>query len=170
MPPPTWKHGFVEAKLLSAIDRYLEDRARSLGWTPNQGLDRYFRLVGMAAGGEFGMRFALPDDPRQIRGADGVYIPPEQWAAVSWDEDGYFPGVPHLVIEVISPSETAADVAEKVQDYLQGGARRIWCVYPRLRSIQIHALDAPTRVVRWTDTLTDDLLSGFAMPLSQIIP
>ena len=51
--------------------------------------------------------------------------------------------VAHLVIEVISASETATDVGEKVQDYLAGGARRVWCVYPLLRTVHIHDADAP---------------------------
>src|SRR6185437_6919775 len=168
MSPPKLKHGFFEVKLVSAIDRHLEERARALGWTPEQGVDQYVRLVDMVAGGEVGMRFTLPDDPDQIRGADGVYIPPEQLAQVLWDEDFYFPGVPHLVIEVISASETATDVAEKVQDYLRGGARRVWCVYPRLRGIHIHTLDAPSRIVAFPETLTDDILPGFALPLNHL--
>lgn len=173
MPPPKSRHGLVETKLLAAIDRYLDDRARSLGWRPEQGSDACHALVGFVAGGEFGMQFTLPDDPDQVRGADGAYVPAEQLAASgwSWHDDTYFPAVAHLVIEVISLSESAADSAEKVQDYLAGGARHVWCVYPERRVIHIHDADAPTRVLRWGDTLTDDaLLPGFALPFNLIFP
>ena len=72
---------------------------------------------------------------------------------------------------MISPSETATDVGEKVQDYLAGGARRVWCVYPRLRTVHIHDADGSTRVVRWDGTVTDEeLLPGLVLPLSAIIP
>lgn len=169
MPPPKGKHGRIEIALSSAIDRYLDDRARTLGWEPEHGLDARDQLVGFMAGGEFGMQFSLPDDPSQIRGADVVYVPAEQYARVEWDEREYFPAVPHLVIEVISPSAKAVHVDEKVQDYLAGGAHRVWCVYPQLRSVHIHDADAPTRVIRWDDSLTDDeLLPGFALPLRYI--
>lgn len=83
-----------------------------------------------------------------IRGADLVYIPPEQLAQVAWDEHEYIPAVPARVIEVIGASDRASAVAEKVQDYLAGGARRVWCVYPESRTIHIHDADAPTRMVR----------------------
>jgi Uma2 family endonuclease len=169
MPPPKGKHGKIESKLIALIDRYLGDRAHALGWTPEQGVDACDRLVGFVAGGEFGMQYALPDDAHQIRGADGVYVPPDQYAQVAWDDHAYFPAVPLLVIEIISPSEDAADVAEKVQDYLQGGARRVWCVYPQRRTIHVHSVDGPTRVLRHADTLVDeDLLPGFSLPLNWI--
>ncbi len=170
MPPPKWKHGAIEAGLMTKINGYIERRAMALGWSPDQGPEACWRLVGVVAVGEVGIQFVLPDDPHQIRGADGVYIPPDQYAQVSWDEDSYFPGVPHLVVEVISASETATDVAEKVEDYLRGGAKRVWCVYPRLRVIHIHALDAPSRILSWPETLTDDILPGFALPLNQLFP
>src|SRR5919204_863818 len=167
MPPPHSRHGRVEAAVMAAIDRYLDDRARAAGWDPRQGLSARDRLVGFIAVGEVGLQFTLPDDPHQIRGADGVYVPPEQLAAVEWDGEGYFPTVPHLVIEVISASEKAADVAEKVQDYLAGGAHRVWCVYPQHHTVHIHDPAAPTRVVRGAESLTDEeLLPGFVLPLN----
>lgn len=171
MPPPKGKHGVIETALLSLVDRYLYDRASSLGWNPEHGLDARARLVGFVAGGEFGLRFSLPDDPHQIRGADGAYVPADQYAHVEWDEQAYFPEVPHLVIEVISPSETATDVSEKVQDYLAGGAHRVWCAYPSRGTVHIHDAEAPTRVLRRGDTLTDEqLLPGFALPLGYLFP
>ena len=171
MPPPKGLHGVLESAILSLIDRYLEAKALQLGWDPEHGLAARWSLVGFVAGGEFGMQFSLPDDPRQIRGADGVYVPADQLARVSWDEEAYFPGVPALVIEVISLSETAADVNEKVQDYLAGGARRVWCVYPSRSTIHVHDAEAPTRVLRHGDTLADeDLLPGFALPLRHVFP
>ena len=168
MPPPKGEHGFVETAMTEAIGRYLYDRAISLGWEPRQGIGARNRLVGRV-GGELGLRFAVPDDPSMIRGADGVYIPPQQLAAVPWDGREYFPAVPALVIEVISASDRADQVNEKVQDYLDGGARRVWLVYPEQRRVHIHDAHAPTRVVRGESSLTDDeLLPGFVLPLNLV--
>lgn len=169
MPPPKGVHGRIESAITEILGRYLDDRARALGWEPEHGLDARDRLVGFVAGGEFGVQFSLPDDPHQIRGADVAFIPADQYARVEWDEQEYFPEVPYLVIEVISPSEAAMDVDEKVQDYLAGGAHRVWCVYPLRRTAHIHDADAATRVVRWDESLTDEeLLPGFALPLRYI--
>ena len=169
MTPPKGSHGRFEARVLKALDRYLDDRAVALGWDVEADPELRDRLVGFTAGGEFGMQFSLPDDEQQIRGADCAYVPAEQFARTAWDGIEYFPEVPYLVIEVISTSETAMDVAEKVQDYLQGGARRVWCLYPTRAMAHVHDVAGPTRVLRHDDTLTDpELLPGFALPLRQI--
>ena len=171
MPPPKSIHGLVETALLGELCYYLRLKAEAAGWDPGQGRGARDRLVGMIAGVEFGLQFALPDDPTQIRGADGAFVPPAQLAEVGWDGTGYFPAVPHLVIEVLSPSEQAGDVAEKVADYLAGGARRVWYVDPERRAIYIYSASAPLRLVRGDDILTDDeLLPGFALTLNQIFP
>ena len=170
MPPPKGVHGLIEAAVVAAIDRYLDNKARGLGWNERQGIMARNKLAGFVAGGEFGMQFTLPDDPNQIRGADAAYVPADQFASVSWDRKEYFPAVPHLVIEVISSSERADDIIEKVQDYLTGGARRVWCLYPARRAVYIHDADGPMRVVRGADAvLTDDeLLPGFSVPLNMV--
>ncbi len=169
MPPSKGEHGFVEVALLAAIDRYLYDRARALGWEPQHGLTARNTLVGRLGGGELWMQFAVPDDPHMIRGADGAYIPPEQLARVSWNGQGYFPDVPALVIEVISGTDRASDVNEKVQDYLAGGARQVLCVYPEHGTVHVHDADRATRVVRSDEDLADiTVLPGFAVPLNLI--
>jgi len=169
MPPPKGQHGVLEAIFQEMIGRYLSDRALALGWQFEQGFQARHRLVGLVAGGEFGIHFSLPDDQNQIRGADCVYVPPEQYAAVAWDGTGYFPAVPWLVIEVISPSDTAADVAERVQDYLAGGAHRVWCVYPQKQTIHVYTADGLIRFLHKSETLVDeDLLPGFSLPLAWI--
>lgn len=168
MPPSKGEHGFVETALLAAIDRHLHERAISLGWEPRQGIGARNALVGRIGGGELGLQFAVPDDPNMIRGADGAYIPPDQLAHVAWDGRDYFPAVPALVVEVISATDKASDVNEKVQDYLAGGAQRVWCVYPEHHTVHIHDADAPTRVIRGAANLSDDLLPGFALPLNLI--
>jgi len=167
-PPPKSEHGFVEIAIAAAIDRYLYERALSLGWELRQGLGARYALVGRVGGGELGLRFAVPDDPTMVRGADVAYIPPEQWEEVQWDRKIYFPAVPALVIEVIGDNDRAGAVMEKVQDYLAGGAKRVWCVYPELRAIYIHATEEPLRIIRGDAEVTDDLLPGFSLPLNMV--
>ncbi len=170
MPPPKGIHGRVETAIIEAIGRYLYDTALTLGWDPREGITVRDKLVGFTVGGEFGMQFTLPDDPNQIRGVDAAYVPADQFANVSWDRKEYFPAVPHLVIEVISSSERADDIMEKAPDYLTGGARRVWCLYPARRAVYIHDAGGPMQVVRGADAvLTDDeLLPGFSVPLNMV--
>ena len=169
MPPPKGEHGLIESAITEELGRYLRETALAVGWEPGQGRESRNRLVGFVASGEFGLRFSIPDDPTQVRGADVVYVPAKQFASVSWDRSEYFPTVPQLVVEVVSPSESADDVAEKVQDYLAGGAHRVWCVYPRRHVVHIYDIDGPMRFVGAGGNLTDEeLLPGFSLPLNLI--
>jgi len=168
MPPPKGVHGVIEAAIMGEISHYLRERAAALGWTPAVGRAARDALVGCMGVGEVGLRFALPEDAHQTRGADGVYIPPEQLAQVAWPTGEYFPAVPALVVEVVSASHRAA-IAEKVRDYLAGGARRVWVFYPEHAVVHVHEATAPTRVAQGHAVLTDeDLLPGFTLPLSLI--
>ncbi|HUA85929.1 MAG TPA: Uma2 family endonuclease [Bryobacteraceae bacterium] len=53
-------------------------------------------------------------------------------------EDGYFIGAPELAVEVVSPSETAQDLARKIKLFLGFGAIAVWVIYPDSREVQIH--------------------------------
>ncbi len=171
MPPPKGVHGLIEAAIEEAIVRYLYDKATSLGWDPRAGLAARDRLVGFVAGGEFGIQFTLPDDPNQIRGIDAAYVPADQLADVSWDRKEYFPSVPWLVIEVVSSTDRAGKVMEKVRDCLDGGARSVWCFYPEQRAVFVYHADGSSCVVRGDDaSLADEeLLPGFSVPLNMMV-
>ncbi|GAC1400255.1 MAG: hypothetical protein NVSMB65_18120 [Chloroflexota bacterium] len=168
MPPPKGQHGHVEMAVAEAIGRYLYGRAVALGWQESDGLAARDRLVGYLGGGEQGIRFPLPDDPDQVRGVDVLYLTPEQYArhaGVLGDE--YIPEVPALCIEVISPSQSAEEVDERVQDYLAGGAQMVWCLFLRRGTVTVYTPDRAPWTVRAGEVLTGDaLLPGLAIPLA----
>ena len=167
MPPPKGEHSYVEAALVEAIGRYLYGRAVVLGWDEHQSRSTRARLVGLLGSGEGGIRFSLPDDPDQTRGVDVLYLTPEQFALYQDVlRDEYVPTVPALVVEVISPSERAADVDEKVADYLQGGARLVWTLYPRTRTVHVYSSDSTVHVIPPHGTLDGGgVLPGFTVPV-----
>ena len=114
--------------------------------------------------------FRLPDDPDQVRGIDVGYLTPDQVARHrAAGEDDYIPEVPGLVAEVVSPSESAAYINEKVADYLAGGAHLVWLVFPRTRTVQIHRAGEPIQIVSGTERLEGDpALPGFSMALGNL--
>ena len=118
------------------------------------------------------MRFSLPDDPDQVRGADVLYLTPEQVArheaAIA---TGYIPEVPALVAEVISPSDRRRDVDEKVADYLAGGAHLVWLLRPSTRSVEVHRPDAEPRTIGPDGVLDGgEVLPGFSVPVRRLFP
>jgi len=170
MPPPKTNHGYVEAALVEAIGRYLQARALDLGWDESQGLAARSRLVGRQLSGEAGVRFRLPDDPDQTRGLDAGYLSPEQVARLQGvPASEYIREAPVLCVEVISPSETAAYVDQKVADYLAAGARQVWLLYPPRRVVRVFYPDETSRTVAANGTLdSGDVLPGFTIALSGI--
>jgi Uma2 family endonuclease len=170
MPPPKGKHGRIEAKLVGAIDRFLFDRALRLGWIETSSGDSRDRLVGCVDSGEAGIRFALPDDPDQIRGVDVSYLSPEQVARhEAAGGDDYVPEVPAIVAEVISDSETAAYINEKVSDYLTGGARLVWLLFPKTRVVEVRTPDRAAITVSAGGTLDGgDVLPGFTVAVASL--
>lgn len=170
MPVPKGDHGHIESLLNGALDRHLYNRALSLGWEPRQGRTARDRLVGYLACGEAGIRFSLPDDPDQVRGADVLYLTPEQFARLETVlRDEYIPEVPALVIEVISPSETAAYSNEKVTDYLAGGAQMMWQLFPKSRTARIYRAEGTTEAIPAGGTLTGGVvLPDFTLFLAEL--
>jgi Uma2 family endonuclease len=79
--------------------------------------------------------------------------------------------IPDLAIEVVSPSNTAAQVLEKVREYLQAGVQFVWIVYPTAR--EIHGVDArnPAILTRLQvgDVLkAESLIPGFELRLATL--
>ena len=86
---------------------------------------------------------------------------------------GFLSGAPDIAVEVASPSNTAADVARKVREYLAAGSQRVWTVYPPTRPnprrVVVHRDDGATVTYTGDDVITDEeLLPGFSLPLSDI--
>ncbi|MCD4686146.1 MAG: Uma2 family endonuclease [Anaerolineae bacterium] len=77
--------------------------------------------------------------------------------------EGYLTLVPVLVVEVISPTDRAADVDAKVQEWLAFGVPLVWVVYPNTARVFVYTQDdASPTVFTMENTITGgDLLPGF---------
>lgn len=85
----------------------------------------------------------------------------------------YVPHMPDLAIEVISPSQSLAQVRRKAEAYLRHGAALVWLVDPLARSIEVWRRGNDGRlqseVIAGDGELSgDDILPGFRLRLTQI--
>ena len=86
----------------------------------------------------------------------------------SFDQNrSVLPFVPNLCVEVVSPSESALDLRDKVHEYLDNGAETVWLIYLDRREADIWERGVGMRVV--TDTLRASCLPGLEIPLSAVI-
>jgi Uma2 family endonuclease len=80
----------------------------------------------------------LAADAATVRFPDVAYLSKSRVADP--DLDQYIPAAPDLAVEIVSPNDTATEVATKVQEYLQGGTQRVWVVYPELQTVYVLGL------------------------------
>ena len=78
---------------------------------------------------------------------------------------------PTLAVEVISESNTKAEMRKKLDEYFQSGARLVWMVYPKTKSVAIYdePSDDPAKTVTESETLDGgDVLPGFSIAVAEI--
>lgn len=114
--------------------------------------------------------FVLGHQPRLHRKPDVAFVSVERWAltrpvarVAAWDV------IPDLAVEVVSPSDPAAEVQAKVAEYFAAGVRLVWVVYPDQR--EIYSFEAPRtiRVLTLGDVADGGVvLPGFTMSLDEV--
>ena len=122
--------------------------------------------IGRAFGDGFG--YELVRLPHTVRVPDGSFMRAHRLPA-----EGIGPGLlklaPDLAIEVLSPSETASELQEKLDDYKAAGTPLVWVVDPVRRTVMIVASDAPVRWLHESHVLDGgDVVSGFSCRVTDI--
>jgi len=85
------------------------------------------------------------------------------------DLDSRIQGAPALAIEVVSPTDLAEDLTQKVKQYLAAGSKAVWVFYPKTREVQVFHADGGSFFRRERETLEDpDLLPGFSLDLKAV--
>lgn len=95
-------------------------------------------------------------------------------AFVSWDRlpgrrvpDEPIPGVaPNLAVEVLSRSNTPAEMARKRREYFTANVQLVWEADPRARTVTVYTSPTQSTVLTDADTLDGGVvLPGFTLPL-----
>lgn len=148
-PPPGGPHGRAATNLILLLGAYL--KGRELGWVYADG-------VG----------YQLLQRPRTVRVPDVSYV-----RADRLPKEGIGPGLlklaPDIAVEVLSPSESASELEEKLDDYRACGTPLIWVIDPVRRTVMIVASDAPVRWLLEDDALDGgDVVPGFSCQVSEL--
>ncbi len=127
---PKWKHFLIQRGLRRLLEA-LSER-------------------GSIVDTEFAFK-PVPDS--ELRVADVAYVSARRLGNV--DPEGYFHGVPELVIEVLSASNTASDLYDRENLCLQNGGVEFWAVDPVRQQVKVST----------PDRLTITYTSGQQIPL-----
>lgn len=148
MSPVGGEHAFVVGKLVIRLGVW--------AYTGSGG------FVGPEAG------WTLARDPDTTRAADVAYVRAERIPPTGVPR-GFWNIPPDLAVEVVSPSESATEVYDKVQDYLAAGTPLVWVVYPSKQDIVAHTPDGKARTFTATDQLEDEtVLPGFSCLVAEL--
>jgi Uma2 family endonuclease len=148
-PPAGGPHGAAATSLVLLLGPYV--RQHKLG-----------RVFGDGVG------YELVRSPHTVRVPDGSFVRadrlPEEGIGA-----GLFRFAPDLAIEVLSPSETASELEEKLHDYTVAGTTLIWIADPVRRTIMTIAADAPVRWLAEADTLHGgSVIPGFSCAVAEV--
>jgi Uma2 family endonuclease len=143
MPPTFGVHGMIQTQTASILWNFV--RPQLLGWVLS----------------ETGFRLSA----ETVRAPDVSFIRAEQTGVL--DPERRFECAPDLAIEIISPSETAAEIAHKVRQYLRAGSV-VWVLYPKDRTVHVFEPTKSARVLDAEDMLeAPGLLPGFSVRVSE---
>jgi Uma2 family endonuclease len=102
-----------------------------------------------------------------VRIPDVSFVPADRMRDV--DLDRRIPGPPALAIEVVSPTDLAQELTQKVKQYLAAGVKAVWVFYPVTREVQVFRADGSVFIRREPDLLEEpDLLPGFSLDLKTV--
>ncbi len=128
VPRPKFKHGELQQRLLELL--------------------KELAPAGSYATIELAFRLAPEHD---LRAADVGYISRERLLAARESDDLF--GAPDLMIEVLSPSNTAREMSGREQLCLSHGCQEFWVVDPKTKTVRIARNDAPTATYRLGDEI-----------------
>lgn len=102
-----------------------------------------------------------------VRGPDVAYISRERLPGGNLPSQAYPQLSPNLVVEVLSPGNTKAEMARKRMEYFHSGVQIVWMVDCLNRTIAIYTSGTAVRVVNERETLdAGDVLPGFSCPVA----
>ena len=80
-------------------------------------------------------------------------------------------GAPDLVVEIISPSNTVFEMAEKHDLYEEAGVREYWVVNPKDNEVTVHCLRDgvfDSEIYKAADTVPVGVLPGLSIELARV--
>ena len=112
--------------------------------------------------------FILSTNPDTVRAPDAAFVAAERLPTGDLPV-GYLRLAPDLVVEVVSPSDTASELQSKVFTWLDAGCRLVWVVFPTTRSVTVYRSKENVRVLTEEDTLDGSpVFQGFRAEVREL--
>jgi Uma2 family endonuclease len=131
-------------------------------------LDTWTETNGSGIAFDSSTLFTLPNGAK--RSPDASWVRRERWEALPLEQRrGFGLLCPDFVVELRSPSDRLADLREKMQEYLDNGARLGWLIDPLEKRVYIYRPDQPVEVLDDPPALGGDpVLPGFVLHVREL--
>jgi Uma2 family endonuclease len=81
----------------------------------------------------------------------------------------FLPLCPDFVIELRSASDTLKDLQEKMEEYIENGARLGWLIDPQNKRVYVYRPNAEIKILENPETVSGEgILKGFELDLKEI--
>ena len=126
----------------------------------------YAHPIGLAAGRA---GYVLHRSPDTVRAPDAAVVLHSNQESADIPR-GFMSGAPDFAVEIVSPSDSATSVTDKVADWLEAGAQLVWVIYPSRPRLVAHYADGRARTFGPDDQVDAlPVLPGFAVHLRDLL-
>ncbi len=147
--PSGFEHGAIALEIGAEIRNYVRSKK-----------------LGIALAAETG--FVLERAPDTVRAPDVSFVSASRLGG-EFDRKRFLELAPDLAVEVVSPSDTASDIQDKVDDYLTAGVRLIWVIYPSRQEVVEYRSRQEVQILGSNDQLDGwQVLPGFSHSIKEL--
>jgi Uma2 family endonuclease len=137
--PAGSKTSKMNSRITRLLDEWAEEDGRGISFDSNDG-------------------FTLPDG--SMRAADAAWIELKRWEALS---------APDFIIELRSPSDSLAELKEKMEQWIANGAQVGWLIDPENKTVSIYRPgEQPDVLVHPTSVQGNGPVAGFELVMERI--
>jgi Uma2 family endonuclease len=143
---------WVATRLVARLERFCEEHG--LGWVfqANNGYQCFAHEPGLVR---------RPDVSFVRYGRFPGGVLPKGWAKI----------VPDLVVEVVSPNDSAYALEDKLEDYEKVRVPLVWVIYPNSRTVWVRRGDGSIGRLHESDDLSgEDIVPGFRCLVQELFP
>lgn len=149
LTPAGGEHGVVALRLGARLLSHVE--ARGLGY------------VFAAETG-----FVLATEPDTVRAPDVAFLSHQRLGDRPIPKT-FLRVAPDLAVEVVSPSEAAEAIQEKVRDYFAAGTLMVWVLYPVIAAAHVYRSPTGVEILDRSRSLSGgDVVPGFSCSLADL--
>lgn len=108
--------------------------------------------------------------PDQVRAPDVAFVPWSEFPDGEVPQDEAFWSVaPGLIVEVLSPGNTKAEIDRKLAEFFKAGCKLAWTIDPRAKTAKVYTSAKKFKELDETGTLDGSkVLPGFTLSLAEL--